>query len=149
MSCGNKWFLNFELWIPEEQLSELKCQFPCHVLLSIHHTCNLFCVFDQHRQLAVTASQHASVVDVGRADDDQSVVDDHELAVDVDELGDQVAAQHVVGAQPIEADVLLSLWDCKGIETFLRRYMKWHVWDYWLYWSSVRQANCSNVVSCS
>ena len=45
------------------------------------------CVLHQRGELAVASAQHAAVVDVGGAADHVCVVDDQQLAVNVDEFG--------------------------------------------------------------
>lgn len=65
-------------------------------------------IADDACQLRVSVTSHASLVDIGRPDDDNSVVDDARLAVDVDHLGRQDAALELApSSEGEERDVVV------------------------------------------
>ena len=59
--------------------------------------------------LRIPVSEHAAVVDVGRAADDLAVVHDHQLGVDVDQLGHRGVQEVAAGAEGAETDVFLCI----------------------------------------
>lgn len=60
------------------------------------------------RDLRVSRSQQTSIVDVGGAADDDPIVDNHQLGVDVDELGHRSAQELAPSPQRAEGDVIQS-----------------------------------------
>jgi hypothetical protein len=73
-------------------------------------------LLDADSDLTVTTSPQTTVIDVGRAADGAFVIHDHQLAVDIDDLGDGTAVQLVVSPQAKEEDVVgdVNAWTVSG-----------------------------------
>lgn len=63
-------------------------------------------VFKANRDLRVTIAQHATVVDIGRSTNDESVVNNQQLVVDVDLIGEPLVVHHTPVAKTEEFNVL-------------------------------------------
>ena len=92
--------------LPHERLAQAGGEGAHLEGLSVHHARHQVRVMHYHGQLAVPGTEEAAVVDVGGADDNAAVVDDHELGVHVDQLGGELAQQVVMATQAVEGDVL-------------------------------------------
>lgn len=66
-------------------------------------------VLDHHRQLSIPAAQQRTVINVGRPNQSDSIVNDQQLAVDVDDLSDRPVIQFGMGSQTEEKEIIVQI----------------------------------------
>jgi hypothetical protein len=95
----------------EQVLAQAPREFAARETLPVHDPVVESLVLDQDRDLRVPLADQRAIVDVRRAADHDFVVDDHQLRVDVDQLGDRFVVEGRVGSQSVEGDVIGGVFD--------------------------------------
>ena len=66
-------------------------------------------VLDTNSDLAVSVSEQASIIDIGRSNNNFFIIDNHKFAVNINDLSDWNLIEHTAFTKPKKVNILVDL----------------------------------------